>query len=84
MSAQSGCLIAALASIAGLGLVLGGEFPTTKPCGWKGRMVRDTTTKGTVREFLSLSTPFMSSPHATWVLLHEGAALAVTGNSLWS
>jgi len=75
--------MANLAIIAGFGLVLGAEFPTAKPCCWKGRsMVRDVIAKGTVNGFPSLSTPFMSSPLATWVLLHKGTGLALMGNEL--
>ena len=83
MSAQSGCLIATLAAIAGFGPVLRSEFPSAKPCCWKGRrMVRDVIAKGTDNELPSLSTPFTSSPHATWVLLHKETAHALMGNEL--
>lgn len=83
MLAQSGCLIALLATIAGFGLVLGEEIPTANPCCWKGRrMVRDGISKGTVNEFLSLPVSFMSSPHATWVPLHKGTAVALMGCGL--
>lgn len=83
MLAQSGCLIALLATIAGFGLVLGEDIPTAKPCCWKGRrMVRDGISKGTVNEFLSLPIPFMSSPHATWVPLCKGTAVALMGCGL--
>lgn len=72
-----------LATNVGFGLVLAGEFPTAKPCCWKGgRLVRDAIAKGAVNEFPSLSTPFTSSPCVTWVLLHKGTALALMGNEL--
>lgn len=83
MSAQPGHLTAALATIAGFGLVLGRAFPTAKPCCWKGRrIIGDAVAKGTVNKFPSLSTPFMSSPHATWACLYKGTALALMGNEL--
>lgn len=82
-SAQSGCLIATLATVARFGLVLGGEFPTAKPCCWKGRrIVRDAIAKGTVNGFPGLSTPFTPILRATWVLLHKGTAPALMGNEL--
>lgn len=78
MSPQTSCLVATLATIAGFGLVLGGEFPAAKPSCWKGRrMVRDEIAKGTINEFRGLSTPCRSSPPGTWVLLHNGTALAL-------